>query len=165
MEIAGKGQGLDGENGEPIGDEIEVAQSQTPDQQNECVECETEKLIEELVTMICNLQESMDTELTDENIEFAVELFMEQMGQIPGREVGKTDHHHTGGVKRDERGKIESLLRNFEAGYIKRKYAQAQDVINPPGTPPEELIPVKRSEVLADLMKTTARRMHDELTP
>ena len=87
--------------------------SQNSDQQNECVECET-KISGRTSNYICNLQESADTEPTDENIEFAVELFMEQWVKF-SREVQNDHHHHTArGAKRDER-KIESLLRNFEA--------------------------------------------------
>ena len=184
MEIAGKGQGLEGKNGEPLGDDIETTDEtqETSVTQTECVECEAEKIVEEITQHILKLQESLDFELSEDAINFAIDLYLEQnipgrdvgsseptrtpsQMRIPGREVGQTDHHHTDGVNRDRRGKLETFLRNLEAGYIRRKYEQAQNVINPPGTPPEERIPVTRSEVMSDILRTAANRMQDDITP
>ena len=165
MEIAGKGVGIEGKNGEPVGDSIEPTNSvvDVEETQNECVECEMEKIMNETIAHVISLQESLNFEMNDDDISFAMDLYLEQ--NIPGREVGNTDHHHTDGQKRDKRGKIETFLRNYEAGYIKRKYAQAQNIINPPGTPPEEVIPVTRSEVMSDIMKSAGRRMEGDLKP
>ena len=165
MEIAGRGQGLEGKNGSPVGDEIEATKitTETSETQNECVECETENNIEEITQHIIKLQKSLDFDMSEDAINFAVDLYLEQnipgrdVGsdqpmRIPGRDVGNTDHNHVEGQRREDRGKLDQFMRNVQAGYVKGKIRQARTVV------PE----IRGSEVMKGIMRTAAERMQGD---